>query len=44
MANPRVGVIALNYRNVPCSFQPANDLGPIGWPEGWPSSSYCELP
>jgi len=41
MANPSVGVIGIEWRPVPCTFQPANDLGPIGTPPGYPSSSYC---
>ena len=41
LASPRAGVIGINYRQVPCNFKPARDLGPLGWPSGWPGSSYC---
>lgn len=37
-ANPSNGVIGINYRSVPCDSVPKNDLGPIGYPPGYPQA------
>lgn len=35
-----VGSLLSAFRRVPCSHKPTENLGPIGFPSGWPGSSW----
>lgn len=32
LADPKYGVVGINYRQVPCDFAPTNNAGPVGLP------------